>query len=295
MINQETFYEEAFDRNIGILTKEQQEAIRTTKVAIAGLGGVGGIHAYALARSGFTQFHIADFDTFSVANFNRQAGATVATLDTKKTESIKNLILSINPFATVTLFEEGITEQTIDAFLDGVTIAIDGIDFFCIEPRRLLFRKAKEKGIFALTAGPVAFGSSLLVFGPHSPSFDEYMNINDSLSDKEKYFRFGIGITPSLLQARYFRPDAIHWENGEHRAPSLGVGTLIAANLVGTEAIKIAIGAHDRIKCVPHSLHFDPYIREMRRVWMPFGNKNPIQRIKLFIAKIVMDRKQNKK
>ena len=68
-------YEQAFSRNIGWVTREEQALLRSKRVAIAGGGGVGGVHALTLARLGVTKFRIADFDTFDVPNFNRQVGA----------------------------------------------------------------------------------------------------------------------------------------------------------------------------------------------------------------------------
>jgi tRNA A37 threonylcarbamoyladenosine dehydratase len=295
MSEQDTFYDEAFQRNIGILTQKKQHTIKNATIAIAGLGGVGGVHATTLVRTGFTKFRIADFDTYSLVNFNRQAGATMDTLGKSKGESIKNMILAINPYAEVTLFDEGLTESNVDQFLDGVDVAIDGIDFFCIEPRRLLFRKAKEKGIYAITSGPIAYGACVLIFDPKGLGFDDYMNITDDLPLQKKLYFFGLGITPSLLQASYFRPESLNWDEGHYRAPSLCVGTLLSANLVGVETIKLVTGELGRVRFVPHSLHFDPYVQKLRNVWMPYGNKNPIQKIKFFILNYIVKKKNKKR
>lgn len=73
-------YDEAFSRNIGWVTAEEQCVLRTKRVAIAGLGGVGGGHLLTLTRLGIGGFHLADFDTFDLANFNRQASAATSTL-----------------------------------------------------------------------------------------------------------------------------------------------------------------------------------------------------------------------
>ena len=64
-------YHQAFSRNIGWVTAEEQELLRHKRVAIAGMGGVGGIHLLTLARLGIGAFHIADFDVFDIVNFNR--------------------------------------------------------------------------------------------------------------------------------------------------------------------------------------------------------------------------------
>src|SRR6476661_6591982 len=73
-------YSQAFSRNIGWLTVEEQERLRGARAAIAGLGGVGGGHLLTLARLGVGNFNISDFDYFEIHNFNRQAGAMMSTV-----------------------------------------------------------------------------------------------------------------------------------------------------------------------------------------------------------------------
>ena len=84
-------YDEAFSRNIGWVTSAEQQQLRTKRVAIAGLGGVGGVHLLTLARLGVGAFNIADFDTFDLANFNRQAGALMSTLGRTKTSVMEQM------------------------------------------------------------------------------------------------------------------------------------------------------------------------------------------------------------
>lgn len=78
-------YDAAFARNIGWVTHDEQQVLRSKHVAIAALGGVGGAHLITLARLGVGRFSIADFDRFELPNFNRQAGAAVSTLGQPKT------------------------------------------------------------------------------------------------------------------------------------------------------------------------------------------------------------------
>src|SRR5215212_12115667 len=73
-------YRTAFSRNHGWVTADEQERLRERRVAIAGLGGVGGYHALALARLGIRRFALAEFDRFELPNFNRQTGATLSTI-----------------------------------------------------------------------------------------------------------------------------------------------------------------------------------------------------------------------
>ena len=77
-------YDEAFARHRGLLSAAEQERLRQSRIAIAGLGGVGGVHLATLARLGIGAFHIADPDDFELANFNRQHGANVDTIGRSK-------------------------------------------------------------------------------------------------------------------------------------------------------------------------------------------------------------------
>ena len=77
-------YEEAFSRNLGWLTEWEQQALRYKRIAIAGMGGVGGFHLLTLVRFGVGVFNIADGDAFDLVNFNRQAGATLESIGHSK-------------------------------------------------------------------------------------------------------------------------------------------------------------------------------------------------------------------
>jgi tRNA A37 threonylcarbamoyladenosine dehydratase len=137
--------DEAFSRNIGWLTRREQDTLRHKRVAIAGLGGVGGIHLLTLCRLGIGQFHLADFDSFDLANFNRQAGATVSTLGQAKLDVMTRQALDINPGLAITGFADGVTKDNLDAFLDGVDLYIDGLDFFAFEARQMVFAACAAK------------------------------------------------------------------------------------------------------------------------------------------------------
>src|SRR5580698_9868876 len=110
-------YDAAFERNLGWFTEADQLALRGKRVAIAGLGGVGGVHLITLARLGIGAFNIADFDHFSLANFNRQIGANVDTLDRPKIEVLEEMARAINPELRITRFNDGVNAENLEAFL----------------------------------------------------------------------------------------------------------------------------------------------------------------------------------
>ena len=113
-------YDTAYARNIGWVTTAEQQVLRRKRIAIAGLGGVGGAHLLTLARLGIGRFHVADFDTFDLANMNRQAGALMSTLGKGKAEVLAGMARDVNPEVEIGIFDEGVTSANLDAFLDGV-------------------------------------------------------------------------------------------------------------------------------------------------------------------------------
>ncbi len=270
-------YGEAFSRNIGLLSVAEQERVRGARVAVAGLGGVGGAHVLALARLGFGSFSLADLDRFELANMNRQVGATVNTLGRSKVEVTAEIVRAINPGAELRLFPNGITAENIGDFLEGAVAAVDGIDFFNMEARRLLFRAARAGGIHALTSAPVGFGGTLHVFSPTGMSFDEYFDIRDDMNLAGQLLQFVLGLAPKRAQRSYFPPGAVDFER--RRAPSLAVGCLLASVLVATEIVNLVVKRRPP-KIAPHFSQFDPLVQTYKTGYLRRGNRNPIQRAK---------------
>ena len=150
-------YKNATDRNIGLCTEFEQVLLQNAVVAIAGVGAVGGNNLITLARMGIGNFKIADPDIFEEVNLQRQAGAFISSINKSKVEVMSSMVSDINPLAKVETFPCGVDENNIDEFLKGVDIVLDGIDAFQIGPRRLLYRKAREKSIFVIFSGPIAY------------------------------------------------------------------------------------------------------------------------------------------
>ena len=84
-----------------LLGEEAVERLKNSRVAVFGVGGVGGYVAEALARTGVGTFDLIDKDTVSVSNINRQIIATHSTVGRVKVEVMKERILEINPEAEV--------------------------------------------------------------------------------------------------------------------------------------------------------------------------------------------------
>tara|TARA_B100001939_G_C16947375_1_gene620842 strand:+ start:5900 stop:7927 length:2028 start_codon:yes stop_codon:yes gene_type:complete len=281
-------YEEAFSRTLGWITERERELLRHKKVAVAGMGGVGGAHVLTLARMGITRFHISDMDVFDLVNFNRQAGAFMHSLGRPKVEVMAEMIHAINPESEVIQFPEGVTVENVDDFLEGVDLFVDGFDFFVMDIRCEVFRRCHERGIPALTAAPVGMGTSLLAFLPGKMSFEDYFRLDEEKKREDKYVKFLIGLTPRALHPSYL-VDPGQANLKEQRAPSTPVGIQLASGYLVAEAVKILLG-RDGVRAAPHYQQFDAYRHKMVKGYLPFGNANPLQKIKFAIGKKIFAR-----
>ncbi len=274
-------YHTAFSRNIGWVTAAEQALLRTRRVAIAGLGGVGGFHLLALTRLGVARFSLADFDRFDLANFNRQVGATMSTLGRPKLDALVEMARDINPELDLRTFPPGVTSANLGEFLDGVDLYLDGLDFFAVRARRETFAACAERGIPAVTAAPLGMGVALLSFLPGRMTFEEYFQL-EGRSESEQLVRFLVGLSPAMLQLGYL-VDRSRVNLAEHRGPSTVMACHLCAGVAATEAVKILLG-RGKIRAAPWGSHFDAYRGKLKHTWRPGGNRNPIQRLAIAIA-----------
>lgn len=275
-------YDEAFARNIGWVTEAEQASLRGKRVAIAGVGGVGGVHLLSLARLGVGAFHVAEMDTFDLVNFNRQAGAMMSTLGRPKVEVMIEMARDINPELDIQVFGEGVNAGNLDAFLDGVDLYVDGLDFFAFQARRDTFNACHAKGVPAVTAAPLGMGTAVLSFLPGKMSFEEYFRL-DGCDEDEMAVRFLLGLSPAMLQRGYLA-DPSRVDFAARRGPSTIAACQLCAGVTTAEAIKILLGRGE-VLCAPWGFQFDAYRNRYVKTWRPWGNRNPLQQIGLFVAR----------
>lgn len=275
-------YEEAFSRNIGWVTKAEQQQLRGKRVAIAGGGGVGGSHLLTLVRLGVASFHIADFDVFDLVNFNRQVGANVSTLGRAKVEVMAQMARDINPEVDIKVFGSGIDKDNLPAFLEGVDLYVDGLDFFAFDIRQQTFALCASLGVPAITAAPLGMGAALLNFMPGKMTFEEYFGWGDA-PDLERAVRFAVGLAPAGLHRGYLvDPSSVNFV--QRRGPSTFMACQLCSAIAGTEALKILLGRGD-VLAAPRGMQFDAYRNKTVTTWRPGGNKNPIQRLAIAIGR----------
>lgn len=120
---------ERFSREINLIGEEGFNKIKSSKIAVFGVGGVGSYVVEGLARAGVGEICLIDKDVVSESNINRQIIALSSTIGQPKVEVAKLRIKDINPDAKITTFYEFVTPENIEIFkLDHYDYIIDAVD-----------------------------------------------------------------------------------------------------------------------------------------------------------------------
>ena len=135
-----------FSRTELLLGKEAMERLSNARVAVFGIGGVGGYVCEALVRSGIGTFDLIDDDKVCLTNLNRQIIATRKTVGKYKTEVMKERILDINPTAVVHIHNCFFLPENADEFpFEKYDYVVDAVD--TVTAKIAIIMKAKEKNV----------------------------------------------------------------------------------------------------------------------------------------------------
>ena len=138
--------ETQFSRTELLLGKEAMDKLKKARVAVFGIGGVGGYVCEALVRSGVGAFDLIDNDKVSLSNLNRQIIATRKTIGKYKTDVMKERILDINPNAEVTVHPCFFLPENAEEFpFDTYDYVVDAVD--TVTAKIELVLQAKERGV----------------------------------------------------------------------------------------------------------------------------------------------------
>lgn len=138
--------DDRFSRTEILLGNAALKKLNNSRVAVFGLGGVGGYAVEILARSGVGALDLIDNDVISFSNINRQILATDKTIGKFKTEVAKERVLSINPDCKVTVFNTFFLADTKDLFdFKNYDYVVDAID--TITGKKEIILSAKASGV----------------------------------------------------------------------------------------------------------------------------------------------------
>lgn len=142
---------EQFERTALLMGDEAVERLNASRVAVFGVGGVGGFAVEALARAGVGTLSLFDNDTVALSNLNRQIIATHDTIGRQKVEVMKERVLSINPAAEVETHAVFFLPENKDEFdFSQYDYVIDAID--TVSGKLAIIEKAKEAGVPVISA-----------------------------------------------------------------------------------------------------------------------------------------------
>lgn len=140
-----------FSRTRLLLGAEAMEKLSEKKVAVFGIGGVGGYVCEALVRSGVGRFELVDDDKVCLTNLNRQIIATRKTVGRYKTEVMKERMLDINPKAEITLRQCFFLPENADEFpFEEYDYIVDAVD--TVSAKLELIVRADRLGIPVISA-----------------------------------------------------------------------------------------------------------------------------------------------
>ncbi len=135
------------ERSELLLGKQGLERLRNSNILIVGVGGVGAYAAEMLVRAGIGKMTIADSDTVSESNINRQLIALHSTVGRVKTDVLAERLKDINPELQLTVIPEYIKDEKTDEILDSehFDYVVDAID--TLSPKLALIKGALDRNI----------------------------------------------------------------------------------------------------------------------------------------------------
>jgi molybdopterin/thiamine biosynthesis adenylyltransferase len=137
------------DRNRNKITAQEQDSLGAQRIGVAGLS-VGHVIAHTLAAQGMCgRLRLADFDLLELSNLNR-VPASVFDLGLNKAHVASRRVAELDPYLPVEVFDEGLTFDTVDDFLDGLDIVVEECD--SLDMKAVLREGARSRGIPVLMA-----------------------------------------------------------------------------------------------------------------------------------------------
>lgn len=134
-----------FSRTQLLLRKEAMERLKNSRVAVFGIGGVGGYVCEALVRSGVGAFDLIDDDKVCLTNLNRQIIATRKTVGKYKADVMKERMLEINPDAEVTVHKCFFLPENADEFpFEKYDYVVDAVDTVTAKLEIIIQAKKKQ-------------------------------------------------------------------------------------------------------------------------------------------------------
>lgn len=253
-------YEQYFERNYGILTPSEQDRVKDSRVVIIGCGGIGGVVALALARSGLEHFVLYEHDTYQSSNMNRQIECFSDTLGINKAVAIHQAMLKINPEIQAEVHARALQPGEIDMVVQQGEIIIPAADEWPLSIN--MIDRTIDLGKPAIMAYPVGalarvstflpggpYGSECLVM-PYRAPYDQLKTFMDDPANRQilQYYQ-----TSGAWRQDWFDD----WCQGQKPHAQLCTPVWVTGALAAMEVIKLASGKWKPVTA-PHYWHITP-------------------------------------
>lgn len=189
-----------YARNLGTVGWEGQGALLRAKVAVVGLGGLGGYVVEALARMGVGSLILIDFDVFEAHNLNRQVLSTLGNLGMAKAEAARRRVAAVNAAVDVESHVERLTRENLPKLLAGADVVVDALDRL---PTRVMLQEgAGELGIPMVHGSIAGFLGQVMTILPGDPGLHALYGDGDQLPEQGLEADLGTpAATPMLVAA----------------------------------------------------------------------------------------------
>ncbi len=168
-------YWEMLTRQMPLVSREEQEKFKNAKVTVIGCGGIGGLTIEMLARMGIGELILVDEDAFDLSNLNRQTLSTHENIGRAKSEVATEKVKEINPYVTVTSYNEHVDEANVDKLIKDSRIVIDALDN--VLARVIVSRKAREYRIPFIHGAIHGTMGQITTFLPNTKSYEEMFSL----------------------------------------------------------------------------------------------------------------------
>lgn len=251
--------EHPLSRNRGLISEGEQQRLAEARVLVAGVGGVGGRVAETLTRLGVGTLVLADPDTFSVTNLNRQAAATTTTLGRNKADVVAELCRSIGTGTRIEVVRDGIVETNVADLVAASDVVIDGTDYTLPDVGLRLARAARAAATPVLLAVEIGFGVWHTVIPPDGAHFERLLGLpatitfDDLTSGRARVplWRWVVSI-PSYADVDVLA----QVEQGHLQAPAVAPAVELSAAVVSTTVVSLLVGRRP-VASAPRIHHVD--------------------------------------
>ncbi len=254
-----TVPESPLSRNRGLISDDEQQRLSQARILVAGLGGVGGRVAETLTRLGVGTLILADPDTFSVTNLNRQAAATTITLGKNKADVVAELCRSIGTGTRIEVVRDGITEANAADLVAASDLVIDGTDYTLPDVGLRLARAARAAAKPVLLAVEIGFGVWHTVIPPDGARFERLLGLPATVTfDDLTSGRTTVPLWRWVVSIpAYADVDVLaQVEQGRLDAPAVAPAVELSAAVVSTTVVSVLVGRLPPASA-PRVHHFD--------------------------------------